>query len=142
MTQAGPFLVYTTLPINLDPILKALNYGQFGDASHGDIWYSAPSTPDFVDVSPSAIVAHHREQPGTANKRHFVIVDRADWEIEGVLGVNLSFEGTCYRIEEISWKQFPSIETRTSLLNKKSSTHSTRPRFCQYHGSAAMQVPN
>lgn len=94
MATPGSFLVYTSQPITLTPILKALNYGHFGDASHGDIWYPAPSgTPDFVNALPSAIVKHHRAQPGAANKRYLVIVDRVDWKNKGVLCVNLSFEG-------------------------------------------------
>ena len=91
---SGAFIVYTTLSLNLDPVLRTLNYGHFGDTSHGDIWYPAPATaPSFVGNPVSAIIAHHRTQPGAANKRFLIVADRPDWETEGVLGVNLNFEG-------------------------------------------------
>ncbi|MDI1490025.1 MAG: hypothetical protein OHK93_001224 [Ramalina farinacea] len=94
MPPAGAFLVYTTESVSLDPIVQKLNHGRFGDASSGDIWFPVPAeTPSFINAPVSAVVAHHRAHPGNANKRFFVVIDRVDWANEGVLGVNLNFDG-------------------------------------------------
>ena len=91
MTHPGAFCLYATVDIDLSKLLATLNYGIFGDSDAGDQWY--PSSQSFIDRPLSSIISHHRSQPGSFNKRYFVVVDRADWEAEGVIGVNLAFEG-------------------------------------------------
>lgn len=54
---------------------------------------SPGGNPSFINAPVSAVVAHHRAHPGNANKRFFVVIDRVDWANEGVLGVNLNFDG-------------------------------------------------
>lgn len=91
MAHPGAFCLYATVDIDLSNLLATLNHGIFGDSDAGDQWY--PSSQSFVDRPLSSIIRHHRSQPELFNKRYFVIVDRADWQDEGVVGVNLAFEG-------------------------------------------------
>ena len=91
MAHPGAFCLYATVDIDLSDLLVTLNYGIFGDSDAGDQWY--PSSQSFINRPLSSIISHHRSQPESFNKRYFVVVDRADWKAEGVVGVNLAFEG-------------------------------------------------
>ena len=91
MAHPGAFCLYATVEINLSELLAILNYWIFGDSDAGDQWY--PSSQSFINRPLSSVINHHRSQPESFNKRYLVIVDRADWKAEGVVGVNLAFEG-------------------------------------------------
>ena len=91
MAHPGAFCLYATVDIDLSDILATLNHGIFGDSDSGDQWY--PSSHSFIDRPLSSIVHHHRAQPESFNKRYLVIVDRPDWKTEGVVAVNLAYEG-------------------------------------------------
>ena len=91
MAHPGAFCLYATVDIDLSKLLATLNHGIFGDSDAGDQWY--PSSQSFINRPLSSIISHHRSQPESFNKRYFVVVDRADWKAEGVVGVNLAFEG-------------------------------------------------
>ena len=91
MAHPGAFCLYATVDIDLSTLLATLNHGIFGDSDADDQWY--PSSQSFINRPLSSIISHHRSQPESFNKRCFVVVDRADWKAEGVVGVNLAFEG-------------------------------------------------
>ena len=91
MAHPGAFCLYATVDIDLSKLLATLNHGIFGDSDAGDQWY--PSSQSFINRPISSIISHHRSQPESFNKGYFVVVDRADWKAEGVVGVNLAFEG-------------------------------------------------
>lgn len=92
----GELVVYTTQSIPLEPIIYTLNNGwDHTGVETYEFWSSAPAgTPSFIDAPISSIIAHHRALPETARAEPFVVVDRVDWENEGVLGVNMNYNGT------------------------------------------------
>lgn len=91
MAHPGAFCVYAAVDIDFSELLQSLNHGIFGDSDSGDQWYL--SSQSFLNRPLSSIIQHHRCQPESFNKKYFVIVDRADWKSEGVLGVNLAYDG-------------------------------------------------
>ena len=84
------FCLYSTVNVDTAKVIKTLNGGIFGGEDH-QLW--SLSDHSFVGEKVSSIVRHHRKQPGSFNPRYFVVADRSDWELEGVLAVNLDFKG-------------------------------------------------
>ena len=84
------FRLYAAVDIDLSELLKMLNCGIFADFHPERGWYPSHY---FVNRPLSSIVHYHRSQPESFNKEYFAIVDRADWKSDGVLAVNLAYEG-------------------------------------------------
>lgn len=85
------FCIYATINVEVTKLTKTLNLGIFGNFEGGEQW--APSPRSYLDSSVAAIVRHHRSDPGNFDKIYFIVADREDWESEGILAVNLDFEG-------------------------------------------------
>ena len=89
--KSGYFCVYTTVSVDDDAVVTALNRGQFDNPPDQTQW-SSPQAP-VSDRSPSAIIAHHRQSSGMLDPQYIVICDRLDWATTSVLAVNLDFKG-------------------------------------------------
>ncbi len=92
------FSVYTTVAaIDLPPLIRTLNLGIFGTFTDGEQWAPSPhlfpSSDSGSGPTISEIIRHHRASSGDMDKTHFVVADRANWREEGVLAINLNFDG-------------------------------------------------
>ena len=133
MAPSGAFCLYATVDIDLSEPLATLNHGIFGDSYQGDQWY--PSPQSFVDSLLFSIVQYHRSQPGLFNKRYLAIVDRADWRAEGILGVNLSYEGfiDAARLKaNVVGSAIPSVSIGNSDWTEAILDVVKRPHFAVY----------
>lgn len=145
MAHPGAFCVYTIVDIDLSEPLETLNHGIFGDSNAGDQWY--PSSHTFINCSLSSIIQHHRSQPESFNKKYFVVVDRKDWKSDGVLGVNLSYEGfiDAARLKaNVAGSAIPSVSIGNSDWSEAILDVVKRPHFAVYAvaGSGKGEQPN
>ena len=133
MSHPGAFCLYATVDVDLSDCLEALNHGIFGDSDSGDQWYS--SSESFINRPLSSIVHHHRSQPESFNKRYFAIVDRPDWKSEGVIGVNLAYEGfiDAARFKaNVAGSAIPSVSIGNSDWSEATTDVVKRPHFAVY----------
>ena len=140
------FCVYSTVPtINTSEVVKTLNLGIFGNFTDGEQW--APSTQSFLNRPISTIVQHHRTSPGDFNKTYFVVADRLDWHSEGVLAVNLNFEGFIDAVRmqaNVAGSALPSTniantDWHEAIPDAKSGLY-PRGRFAVYASEAVADV--
>ena len=83
---SGAFVAYNTVTVDMTQLVKVLNHeGKFS------LWVATDQS--FVRQPVSSVVQHHRSNPGASNKTLFVVVDREDWEHEGVLAITLNDDG-------------------------------------------------
>ena len=75
---------------NVPRLVQTLNNGIFDSANHS-LWYA--SHKSFIGQSVSSVIQYHRDNAGTAVKVYFVVADRQDWDLEGVLAISLNEEG-------------------------------------------------
>lgn len=147
MAHPGAFCLYTTVDIDLSELLATLNHGIFGDSDAGDQWY--PSSQSFINRPLSSIINHHGSRPESFNRRYFVVVDRADWKAEGVVGVNFAFEGfiDAARFKaNVAGSAIPSVSIGNSDWNEIITDIINLPQIAIYadarftHGDAADEL--
>ena len=130
MAHPDAFCVYATVDIDPFPLLMNLNHGISGDTRK---WY--PSSQSFINRPLSSIIHHHRSQPESSKTQYFIVVDRADWEAEGVVGVNLDFESFIdaarFKAKSVG-STIPSISIGTSDWSKVIRDVLNRPWIAVY----------
>ncbi|MCJ1266762.1 hypothetical protein MMC22_006647 [Lobaria immixta] len=114
--KPGNFCVYTTVPVDLDFLVRTLDEGQFNNPPSQTQF--AVCSNSFLNQPVSAIVNYHRTSPGVFNKQYFIVADRAEWLAEGIIAVNLDFDGfidATRMLAGIAGDAIPSV----SILNSE-----------------------
>ncbi|KAI9821623.1 MAG: hypothetical protein M1827_002204 [Pycnora praestabilis] len=106
------FGVYQSVDVDMKPLVNVLSKGVFGDKDQADMWRLQPRR--FTGQRITSIITHHQAtaQQQALNGTFFVVVDREDWQEEGLLVININFQGSVDAIREavnVAGDSIPSL---------------------------------